>query len=79
VEREIPGRLEALAIAERTGSPTDADRWRDIVSRQGQASLRLRQQLVEDGWTDEGGDGLVRYVHVDDLEKIEGPPPEGAF
>lgn len=26
-----------------------------------------------------GRDGVGGYVHVDELEKIEGPPPAGAF
>ena len=39
------------------------------------------QQLMDDGWTDGGRDGMAGYVHVDhpEFEKIEGPPPEGAF
>lgn len=32
-----------------------------------------------DGWAWDAMDGGTRYIHVDDLEKIEGPPPEGPF
>jgi hypothetical protein len=38
--------------------------------------LRLVQ---EDGWKWDMRDGGTKYIHVDDLEKIEGPPPEGPF
>jgi hypothetical protein len=39
------------------------------------------EQLISEGWEDGGRDGMAGYVHVEDpeLEKIEGPPPEGAF
>jgi len=40
------------------------------------AFLRLVQ---EDGWNWDMRDGGTKYIHVDDLEKIEGSPPEGAF
>lgn len=42
------------------------------------AEARKRELLAE-GWYDGGRDGMAGYVHVDKLEKIEGPPPEGAF
>lgn len=38
--------------------------------------------LIEDGWQWDQREGGIKYVHVDDLEKIEGPPPApggGAF
>ncbi|MBX3351817.1 MAG: hypothetical protein KF684_02690 [Phycisphaeraceae bacterium] len=38
-----------------------------------------RERLVAQGWEDGGRDGVAGYVHVDDLEKIEGPPPDGPF
>jgi hypothetical protein len=38
-----------------------------------------RERLIEEGWEDGGRDGLKGYVHVDELEKIEGPPPTGSF
>lgn len=41
--------------------------------------LARRRALVESGWIDGGPEGLKGYVHVDDLEKIEGPVPDGLF
>jgi hypothetical protein len=35
--------------------------------------------LHADGWEGDDYLGWYRYVHVDELEKIEGPPPEGPF
>ena len=39
--------------------------------------------LTQEEWAELGltprDDGYAGYIHVDDLEKIEGPPPEGAF
>jgi len=35
--------------------------------------------LLEDGWEPAGIGEWTRWLHVDELEKIEGPPPEGAF
>jgi hypothetical protein len=35
--------------------------------------------LLADGWEGDDYLGWSRYVHVDELEKIEGPPPEGPF
>ena len=32
-------------------------------------------ELVADGWQYDQRDGGEKYVHVDELEKIEGPPP----
>jgi hypothetical protein len=43
-----------------------------------QNAEHFREQLAADGWTRERG-AWLRWTHVDDLEKIEGPPPEGAF
>lgn len=38
------------------------------------------EQLAADGWVGVGsGDGATRWILVDELEKIEGPPPEGPF
>jgi len=42
-------------------------------------SRARRQTLLDEGWTYSAWEGLARYVHVDELQKIEGPPPEGAF
>lgn len=35
--------------------------------------------LRADGWDWSEREGGTRYCHVDELEKIEGPPPEGPF
>lgn len=37
------------------------------------------QELIDDGWQYNAREGALKYVHVDELEKAEGPPPEGAF
>ncbi len=39
----------------------------------------LRKALIADGWDWDAREGGVKSVHVDELEKIEGPPPEGPF
>jgi hypothetical protein len=36
-----------------------------------------KQALIDEGWEDGGREGLRGYVHVDRLEKTEGPPPSG--
>jgi hypothetical protein len=37
------------------------------------------EELIAHGWKWDWRDGGEKYFHVDDLEKIEGPPPEGPF
>jgi len=37
------------------------------------------EMLKAEGWQPQARDPMEGYVHVDDLEKIEGPPPDGAF
>ena len=37
------------------------------------------QRLYDDDWEPAGIGEWQRWLHVDELEKIEGPPPEGAF
>ena len=32
-----------------------------------------------EGWAWDIREGGDTYIHIDDLEKIEGPPPAGAF
>ncbi len=39
----------------------------------------LQRAMEADGWHGDGREGWHKYVHVDELEKIEGPPPEGPF
>lgn len=46
------------------------------------ATKERMRELIEDGWQWDQRDGGNKYVYVDDLEKIEGPPPApggGAF
>ncbi len=72
-----PERVEAAAVAGR--SESDRQRWLQLVEEAKARARELRTRLVDDGWLDQAGEGLVKYVRVDDLEKIEGPPPKGAF
>jgi len=45
-----------------------------------QAAGFTQEQQIEDGWKGVGsGNGATKFLHVDKLEKIEGPPPEGGF
>lgn len=44
-----------------------------------QQSRERREALLDDGWEQSAWDGLAKYVHVDELEKIEGPAPDSAF
>lgn len=39
----------------------------------------LLRAMAADGWQGDAREGWHKYIHVDELEKIEGPPPEGAF
>ena len=39
---------------------------------------RLIEELKRDGWLWDMREGGTKYVHVDELEKIEGPPPKGS-
>ncbi len=51
-----------------------------LISEGGMAETERRiKTLINDGWQWDQRVGGIKYVHVDDLEKIEGPPPEGAF
>ncbi|MDP1660390.1 MAG: hypothetical protein Q8L55_00610 [Phycisphaerales bacterium] len=39
----------------------------------------IMRAMRADGWGWDQREGGWKYFHVDELEKIEGPPPEGAF
>lgn len=39
----------------------------------------IMRAMRADGWGWDQCEGGYKYFHVDELEKIEGPPPEGAF
>ncbi len=75
----LPAVWEAFKVAERTKDPAAVEKWRTLARDSERGSFALREFLISEGWRDEGGDGLVRYLHVDELEKTEGPPSEGAF
>lgn len=36
-------------------------------------------ELKAEGWAWDAREGGQKYLHVDELEKIEGPPPDGVF
>ncbi|QOJ18146.1 MAG: hypothetical protein HRU76_11335 [Phycisphaeraceae bacterium] len=42
-------------------------------------TMEARRELETDGWDWSRMEEGLKYVHVDQLEKVEGPPPEGAF
>lgn len=75
----LPEILRARAAADQSGDPADHESWRQLCMAAEKAAFALRAELVNEGWKDQSGDGLVKYLHVEELEKIEGPPPEGAF
>lgn len=41
--------------------------------------MKAVERLRADGWGVDIMEGAFKYIHVDELEKIEGPPPDGAF
>lgn len=57
----------------------DYDTWRRLCREREECGQAVVQRLKEEGWESIGRDGFCKYIHVDELEKIEGPPPEGAF
>lgn len=77
--KTLPGIHAARERAEQSGRAEDRDAWRSKLEESNAASQALRRQLVDDGWLDTPGEGFVKHVHVDELEKFEGPPPKGAF
>jgi hypothetical protein len=75
----ISGGPKALKQAVEYNDKEAEARWRSIGVANAAAFDKLRHELVEEGWEDHGMDGLVRYLHVDNIEKMAGPPPEGPF
>lgn len=55
----------------------DSDYFRKIAKEIG--ATYPSEILRADGWEQIGRGEYIKYIHVDDLEKIEGPPPEGPF
>lgn len=41
--------------------------------------IRLVEEKRREGWQWDIREGGFKYFHVDDIEKIEGPAPEGTF
>lgn len=52
------------------------DEWARLLAQREKGYEDLFQRLVEDGWARPGIDEFTRMVHIDELDKIEGPPPE---
>jgi hypothetical protein len=52
--------------------------FKDLAKRQRIYDAHV-QALQRDGWSWDAREGGEKYVHVDELEKLEGPPPEGVF
>jgi hypothetical protein len=42
-------------------------------------AFAIQAAMEADGWSWDLREGGDKYVHVDELEKIEGPPPQGAY
>ena len=57
----------------------DAEVWRSLIARHNGLIEDVKSELEVAGWSHVPREGRFMYIHVDDLEKIEGPPPEGAF
>ena len=63
----LPSNLEDL----------DSDYLREITRR---INARYAGDvLIADGWEQIGRGEYVKFLHVDEIEKVEGPPPEGPF
>jgi hypothetical protein len=60
--------------------PYDEDLSKRYFKRPFVDHIERCEALLSDGWDIyDPREGARKYVHVDELEKIEGPPPEGAF
>lgn len=55
----------------------DSEYFQEAMRRIGAYSGEVL--LVADGWRHPDKFTYQKAIHVDDLEKIEGPPPEGPF
>lgn len=58
----------------------DEEAWKRFHDRWKEGGAKVMQRILNDGW-ERTLHGFFKYVHVADpnLEKIEGPPPEGPF
>lgn len=57
----------------------DRDEWIRLLALRQKGVEQLIERLIADGWEQPGRGEFTRLVHIDDLDKIEGPPPEGPF
>jgi hypothetical protein len=71
------GPTMAQIIAANTS--TDRSVWERLLQERTERGQGILRQLHADGWQGSWGEGLYKYLHVDEIEKIEGPPPVGAF
>ena len=77
VDAETGVDMETIHEVEKSG---DRERWERLIQERDRVCMDLRHRLFDAGWTIyEDQSMLQRLIHVDELEKIEGPPPEGAF
>lgn len=61
-------------------NPNDRDLYTRYFIKPPNNHDEMLRALKLDGWdVYDGREGAWKYVHVDELEKIEGPPPEGLF
>jgi hypothetical protein len=77
-----PSVMDIVASQEKaaqTGLPEDDKRWRTLSKQWSFKNKAAISALEDDGWVQDYDSGLSRFVHVDDLDKVEGPPPEGPF
>jgi len=73
------GVTHAMIVQANDTRSEDEHRWKQVHDRRKAASRKIMQRVVDDGWKQEDRGLYSQYIHVDDLEKIEGPPPEGPF
>lgn len=63
----MPGSLDEL----------DSDHFRDLA--RGIDARSPSEVLMADGWARTGQAEYVMYLHIDELDLIESPPPDGVF
>lgn len=73
------GVTHAMIVQANDRRTEDEHRWKQVHDRREAASRKIMQRVIDDGWKQEDRGLYFQYIHVDDLEKIEGPPPEESF
>lgn len=75
------GLTHAMLVEANRRRADDEQAWRQVHDRWNEASRKVMQRVIDDGWRQEDRGLYFKYIHVEDpdLEKIEGPPPEGPF